>query len=74
MGPGRHGAHGDNAVSAVVLDISPVIAIALFHQHVEEMFVRVPRRRTQAVTWHAVSYNYIYKFTNNAVCLSLSTF
>ena len=74
MGPGRIGAHGDNAVSAVVLDLSLVLAIAPFQQHVEEKIVRDPQRRTQAVTWHAVSYNYIYKFTNNAVCLSLSTF
>ena len=56
MEPGRHGAHGGNVVSHVVLDISLVLALATFHQHVEERLVRVPQRRTQAVTWHAVSY------------------
>ena len=50
MGPGRIGAHGDNAVSAVVLDISPVLALAPFQQHVEEKLVRGPQRITQAVT------------------------
>ena len=74
MDPGRNGAHGGHAVSPVVLDISPLLAIAPFQQHVEEKIVRDPQRRTQAVTWHAVSYNYIYKFKNNAVCLSWSTF
>ena len=60
MEPGRIGVHGDNAMSPAVLDISLVLAIAPFHQLVEEKLVRVLQRRTRAVQILPVSFQKIY--------------